>query len=69
MSEKDDIVRLDDLRAAGVCWRAGGRLFLIRHGFDPRDFLKNGIPADKLLATKDSIAERVVEVSRGRKKR
>lgn len=68
MSTKDDIVRLSDLRAAGVCWRNGGRLFLVRHDLDPRDFLKNGIPAERLLATKDSVAERVVEVSRGRKK-
>jgi len=66
MSDSDDIVRLADLRAAGVCWRNGGRPFLIRHGFDPRDVLKNGIPADKLLATGDSIAARIVEVSRGR---
>ena len=69
MSDSDDIVRLSDLRAAGVCWRSGGRPFLIRHGLSPRDFLKNGMPAETLLATKDSIAERVVEVSRGRKKR
>lgn len=68
MTKIDDIVRLDDLRAAKVCWRNGGRKFLERHGFDPREFLKNGIEAEKLLATNDAIATRVVEVSRGRKK-
>lgn len=68
MTDETDVVTLADLRAAKVCWRLGAKPFLVRHGFDPKDALVNGIPARKLLATGDAIAIRIVEVSRGRKK-
>lgn len=44
---------------------AGARDFFKRHGFDWRDFLKNGIDAKKLEATGDAMALQVVEVARG----
>jgi len=66
--DHDDKVRLGDLRAAGICWRRGAKLFLIHHEINPDEFLKSGIDADILLATGNAIAKRAVEVSRGRKK-
>lgn len=35
-----------------------------RHGFDFRDFLRNGIAADTLLATGDAFALKLVEWAR-----
>lgn len=46
------IVRIEDLRRAGVCRDA--RHWFARHGLDWRDFVRNGIDADALLATGDS---------------
>tara|TARA_B100000519_G_scaffold170166_1_gene155725 strand:- start:3589 stop:3759 length:171 start_codon:yes stop_codon:yes gene_type:complete len=54
-----------DIRAAKQCSR-GARAFFERHGLDWQDFLENGVPAEKLLATGDAMAERTVEVARGR---
>ena len=59
------IITMRDMRAAKMCSR-GVRQFFKRHGFDWSDFLKNGIEAEKLLATGDAQAARVVEVARGK---
>lgn len=61
----DIIIRMPDLRAAFMCSR-GARKFFELHGLDWCDFLKNGIPASKLLATGDQMAKQLVEVTRGR---
>jgi hypothetical protein len=44
----------------------GIRLFFKKYDLDYRDFLKNGIDADILLALNDSMADRVVESKNGR---
>jgi len=59
------IITMRDIRAAKQCSR-GARAFFERHGLDWQDFLENGVPAEKLLATGDAMAERTVEVARGR---
>jgi len=59
------IVTMRDVRAARMCSR-GARAFFIRYGLDWDDFLKNGINSEKLEATGDAMAKRVVEVARGR---
>lgn len=64
----DLIIHPADVKAAKVCMR-GACAFLRRHGHDPRDFLKNGIAADKLIATGDAIAARVVEVAKNGRRR
>jgi hypothetical protein len=48
------------LRELGYCNR-GSREFFQRHGLDWADFLKNGIEAEKMLATNDAMAARTVE--------
>lgn len=63
MSE-DFTIHLRDLRRAKVCWRNGGRPFLLRHKLDPRVFLKRGISANVLAATDDAVAIRVVDMAR-----
>ena len=59
------IITMRDIRAAKQCSR-GARAFFERHGLDWQDFLENGVPAEKLLETGDAMAERTVEVARGR---
>ena len=65
MNDDELIVRMTDVRAAKMC-SSGARAFFLRHGFDWQDFLKNGIPASKILATGDYLAKCVVEVARGK---
>lgn len=58
------IIRMHDLRSAKMCSR-GARTFFELNGLDWQDFLKNGIPAEKLVATGDHMALRLVELTRG----
>jgi hypothetical protein len=58
-------VTMQDVRAAKMCAR-GARAFLLSHGVEWSDFLKNGVSADLLIRTGDAMAMRVVEVARGR---
>lgn len=51
------------LRMAQLCGQ-GSRPWWVQHGLDWSDFLTNGIAAEKLLATGDPLAKRVVEVAR-----
>ncbi|WP_346014465.1 hypothetical protein [Rubrivivax gelatinosus] len=39
------------------------RLFFARHGLSYGAFLREGIPAEQLLATGDAMARRVVDVA------
>lgn len=61
----DVIVTMKHIRKANMC-SGGPRSFFKKHNLDWSDFLKNGIPASKLLATGDAMAALVVEVARGR---
>lgn len=54
------IVRHVHMRELGYCNR-GGREFFARHGLSWGDFLAQGIEADKLRATGDAMAMRVIE--------
>lgn len=65
MTDDQLIVTMKDIRAAKMC-SGGPRDFFKRHDLDWNDFLTNGIPASKLLATGDAMAAQVVEVARGR---
>lgn len=40
---------------------SGARKFFHRHGLDWSDFIRHGVPAEKLTATGDSMALRLVE--------
>jgi hypothetical protein len=57
-------VTMRHIRAAKLC-RRGTKAFFERHDLDWIDFLKNGIEAEKLAATGDAMALRVVEIARG----
>lgn len=59
-------VTMRHIRAAGMC-SAGTREFFKRHNLDWADFLKNGIPAEKFLQTKDAMAIQVVRVAENAK--
>jgi len=58
------IITMRDIRRAKMC-SVGARAFFIRHGLDWQSFLKQGIDSDKVLATGDAMAKRVVEVASG----
>lgn len=47
----------------GYCCR-GSRMWFQRHGLDWAAFLRDGIPADTLLATGDALAIALVEHAR-----
>jgi hypothetical protein len=56
---------MKDVRSLKMC-SGGARKFFERHNLDWQDFIKNGIPAQKFIDTKDVMALKVVEVARGR---
>ena len=59
------IVRPQDLRAARICF-GGARPWFRRHGLDWSGFVANGVPAERLEATGDALALRVVADARKR---
>ncbi len=56
------MVRLEHARAISYCSRGMRRWFEF-HGLDWDAFLREGLPAETLLATGDDMARRVVEVA------
>lgn len=59
------IVTLEDCRTLGFCMGAV-RPWFEQHGFDWRDFVRNGIEADRLLATDDHLARMAVSNAEAR---
>ena len=58
------IIKMRHVRKNGCS--NGARGFALRHGFDWSDFLKKGIPEEKLLATGDAMAVRIVGEAHGK---
>lgn len=56
------VIRIEDVRRAGHC-PSGARTWFKLHGIDFRDFVKNGVRADVLLATNDAQARQVVALA------
>lgn len=54
------IVTITDIRLAGHCV-SGARQWFNQYGLDFRDFIKNGIDAEVLLATGDALAKQVID--------
>jgi hypothetical protein len=54
------IITIDDVRRAGHCAR-GAKAWFAAHGLDFRRFLREGIPAETMLATGDGQGIQVVE--------
>ena len=54
------IVTITDIRLAGHCV-AGARDWFKAYDLDFREFIRNGMDSDILLATGDGLAEQVVE--------
>lgn len=64
------IITLADARAIGghgVHCAPGIRAWFARYGLDYRAFVREGIPAQVLLATGDAFALRVVQIARARR--
>lgn len=59
------IVTMSDVRGIRGCSR-GARYFCQTHGIDWSDFLKNGVPAERLEATGDAQALRLTGYARQR---
>ena len=59
-SVDNKIITISDARAVGGCV-PGWKNYLENNGFDWKDAVKNGILADKILATDDIMAIKVVE--------
>ena len=56
-------VTMRHMRQAGYCSR-GVRAFFTRHGIAWGDFLRDGVPAQRLEATGDAMATRVAQIAR-----
>ena len=56
----DPIITIGHMRKVGFC-AAGIRTWFETNDLDFRAMVKNGIPASKLLATNDALAQRVVD--------
>lgn len=54
------LITITDIRLAGHCV-AGARDWFAAYDLNFRDFIRNGIDADVLLATGDALAVQVVE--------
>lgn len=54
------IITMTDLRQIGMC-SSGAWAFCNKWGFDYRDFLENGIPAEDIEATGDGMGLEVIE--------
>lgn len=61
-------VTVNDVRAARLC-TAGGREWFARHGLDWNLFLRDGLPAEVILATGDAMAARAVQAAKEREAR
>lgn len=57
-------VTMKHMRRLNYC-SSGVRKFFLQHGLDYGKFLREGIPAEELLATGDAMAIRVAEVANG----
>jgi hypothetical protein len=62
MTDEIVIVRMVHIRQAKMCSN-GTRDFFNRHGLDWQEFLKEGVDAEKLRATGDAMALKVVKVA------
>lgn len=58
------LIKIAHMRKCKYCSK-GVRAFFKKHNLDFSSFLENGIDEEKLLATKDAMAEKVVEVANG----
>ena len=65
MSE-DFTVTLSDMRSLGYCCK-GTRALAQRYGIDWDDFIKNGIPASRLLALDNHFATEAVRIAKLRR--
>ena len=57
------MVYLRHIKAAGYCIARGAKPWFEHHGLDWRDFIRNGIPASRILAANDSLSALVVEIA------
>jgi len=60
------IIKITDIRLAGHC-ATGAKQWFDDMGIDFKDFLKNGIDSEKLLATGDGLARQVVSRTKERR--
>lgn len=54
------LITITDIREAGHCV-AGARTWFKAYDLDFREFLKNGLDSEVLLATGDGLAEQVIQ--------
>ncbi|MEL4071745.1 hypothetical protein WKW50_16495 [Ochrobactrum sp. GPK 3] len=62
----DFIVTMEDLRKCAMC-ASGVRRWFLDNNLDFKDFLQNGISAEKLLTLNDALADRAVALTRERR--
>lgn len=61
------IIYMRHIREAKMCAK-GTRSFFDAHGWDFKDFLKNGIDAELFIKTGDAMALQVVEIAKNGRK-
>lgn len=60
MSDEPTVITITDIRKHGYCV-SGIRTWFSTHGLDFKSLLQHGVESDKLLATNDELARRVVD--------
>jgi len=63
MTNNQVLVKMEHVRQCKMCSR-GARAFFNRHNLNWSDFLTNGIPVEKIEATKDAMALKVAKVAK-----
>lgn len=52
------------IRAAGMCMLPGAKTWFERYGLDWKDFIRNGVAIEDVIATGDELGMQVVRIAR-----
>lgn len=63
------LITVNHVRGAGMCLVPGARMFFKQNNLDWKDFLKNGIDSEIVMATGDAMAIKVVEFANGQQQK
>lgn len=67
MDIKDKNVTIQELRESGHCVR-GLRDWFVGYGFDFKDVVRNGVPADDVYKLNDELGNQVMDKAMARRK-
>lgn len=63
------IIKMRHVRMAHGGCLGGAKIFCARYGIDYKDFLANGVDAERLLSIDDAMGHQVVEAAQNERRR